>query len=70
MKSSTPAPALSSTLLEQIVDHIFATRCISRRDQQSFMRVALGETMLNPKDRALVDRVFEALRRGMLRVVD
>jgi hypothetical protein len=34
------------------------------------MRVALGETMLNPRDRALVDRVFEALRRGMLRVVD
>jgi hypothetical protein len=70
MKSSTSAPDLSSTLLEQVVDHIFATRCISRRDQQSFMRVVLGETTLNPKDRALVDRVSDALRRGLLRVID
>ncbi|GAB4138799.1 MAG: hypothetical protein Fur0046_13540 [Cyanobacteria bacterium J069] len=70
MKSSTSTPDLSSTLLEQVVDHIFATRSISRRDQQSFMRVVLGETTLNPKDQAMVNRVFEALRRGLLRVVD
>ncbi len=64
------APAQTSpSSIEDIVNHVFDTRRITRLDQQHFMKAALSNT-LSSHDHALINQVFDALQRGMLRVVD
>lgn len=60
-----PLPAI-----EQVVERIFETRQITRADQQMFMSALLSKDSLSLADQKHVDRVFEALRRGRLRVIN
>lgn len=55
--------------LETTIDHIFATRCITRHDQRLLMRL-FSQGRLSPSDKDMLDRVYEALHQGRLRVVD
>ncbi|MBP0039309.1 MAG: hypothetical protein J7519_16655 [Roseofilum sp. SID1] len=68
MKTSLASP--STLNLEQIIERIFETRQISRADQESFMRLLLSKDALSFTDQRQIDRVFEGLRQGRLRVVD
>lgn len=61
---------LPSASIEQIVTQILATRRISRSVQRHFMQTALSQDQLSQADRVLIDRVFEALRSGLVKVVD
>jgi hypothetical protein len=56
--------------IEKIVERIFITHRITRADQRIFMATLLSKDSLTPKEQMLIDRVFEALRQGLLRVVD
>lgn len=56
--------------IEKIVNRIFATRCITRADQQMFMSALLSKDSLSATDRRHIDRVFDGLRQGLLKVVD
>jgi hypothetical protein len=67
MSASTNLDPVS---VREIVDHIFTTRQITRSDQAHFMAIVLGQDSLTVEDRIQIDRVFEGLRRGVLRVVD
>lgn len=48
---------------------MFATRRLTRRDQQMIMAM-FSKRDLSPTDAALINRVYEALSQGRLRVVD
>ena len=61
---------IPESTIEQIVKRIFKTRQITRADQQMFMSALLAKDSLSRSDRSHIDRVFEGLRRGLLRVVD
>ena len=64
-------PAQSSLgSIEQVVERIFRSHRITRADQQLFMNALLTKHALSREDRANIDRVFEGLRWGLLRVVD
>jgi hypothetical protein len=52
--------------LERIVERIFASRCITRADQRIFMSLNSVDT----QEQSLINRVYEGLHRGLLRVVD
>jgi hypothetical protein len=56
--------------IEKIVERIFLTHRITRADQRIFMMTLLSKDSLSSKEQMLIDRVFEALRQGLLRVVD
>ncbi|AFY80703.1 hypothetical protein Oscil6304_0974 [Oscillatoria acuminata PCC 6304] len=56
--------------IEKIVERIFLTHRITRDDQRIFMMTLLSKDSLSSKEQILIDRVFEALRQGLLRVVD
>ncbi len=56
--------------IEQVVQRIFSTHRITRADQQLFMATLLSKDALSPQEQEHIDKVFEALRRGLLRVVD
>ncbi|MEM6521402.1 MAG: hypothetical protein AAF892_04420 [Cyanobacteria bacterium P01_D01_bin.71] len=55
--------------LETTVENIFATRRITRYDQQLLMCL-FAQNDLSSTDKDLLDRVYEALHQGRLRVVD
>lgn len=60
----------STSSFKEVVERIFSTHRITRTDQQLFMKTLLSQDNLSSYEREQIDRVFEALRRGLLRVVD
>ncbi|MEO1400811.1 MAG: hypothetical protein AAFV72_06090 [Cyanobacteria bacterium J06635_1] len=56
--------------IDDIVNEIFRLRRISRRTQQMLMASLLGKRELNKQEEMQVNRVVDALHRGLLRVVD
>lgn len=54
---------VSAALLDA-VDRIFASRCITRADQQLF----LSMVDLSVEERNLINEVFNGLHRGLLKV--
>lgn len=61
---------LPKVSVEQIVERIFTLRQIARTDQRLLMSAFLAQDSLSEKDHAEINRVFDALRRGLIRVVD
>lgn len=61
------SPLFSYQSLEQLVNQIFTTRRISRMDQELLMTL-LNKDVIEPQEHDLVNRVFQALRQGQLRV--
>lgn len=55
--------------LEKTIEKIFSTRRITRDDQQLLMHL-FSQGRLSATDKDLLDRVYEALHQGRLRVVD
>jgi hypothetical protein len=61
---------LPKVSVEQIVERIFALRQITRMDQRLLMSAFLAQDSLSEKDHVEINRVFDALRKGLIRVVD
>jgi hypothetical protein len=68
MPTETPKPPESN--INQIVTRIFSTHRITRADQQIFMATLLSKDSLSAEEQSQIDRVFDGLRQGLLRVVD
>jgi hypothetical protein len=56
--------------IEQLIEHMLAARQISRQDQDVFMSVLLAKRNLTEWERSQVNRIYDALRTGRLRVVE
>jgi len=56
--------------IEQLIEHMLSARQISRRDQEFFMAAMLSKKNLTEREKSQVNRVYEALRTGRLRVVE
>lgn len=67
MESQGKSP---NATIEQVVQRIFSTHRITRADQRLFMATLLSKDTLSPEEQEHIDKVFDALRRGLLRVVD
>ena len=57
---------LSADSIEQVVARILSSRKITRRDQNSLLNLYTMTT----HERALINRLFDGLRAGLIRVVD
>ncbi|HIK45018.1 MAG TPA: hypothetical protein IGR64_09040 [Leptolyngbyaceae cyanobacterium M65_K2018_010] len=57
------------TTPEQVIEEIFAKRRLTRRDQQMIMAM-FSKRALSAKEADLINRIYEALSQGRLRVVD
>ncbi|AFY80675.1 hypothetical protein [Oscillatoria acuminata] len=67
MLRQTTLPKLS---VDQIVERIFALRQITRVDQQLLMATLLSKNALNDREHTQISRVFDAVQRGLIRVVE
>lgn len=56
--------------VKELVDQIFTSHRITRQAQQTLMNALLSKDSLTMEEHLLIDRVFDGLRRGLLRVVD
>ncbi len=62
--------SLPKVSVEQIVERIFAFRQITRTDQRLLMSAFLSKKCYNETDRLQINRVFDALQRGLIKVTD
>ena len=67
MPASASLPTVS---VQQIVERIFVFRQISRTDQRLLMSTFLSQETLSDAEHLLINRVFDALKQGLLKVVD
>ncbi|ADI63759.1 hypothetical protein [Trichormus azollae] len=56
--------------LEPILERIFANRRITRKDQQIMMSSFLTEDGLSDHHLRQINKVFDALKGGLIKVVD
>jgi hypothetical protein len=56
--------------LETVLERIFAIGRITRRDQQLLMSTLLSKEGLNERERQQISRIFDGIKRGLLKVVD
>lgn len=56
--------------LDQLVEQILVSRKISRIEQQRLMSILLSHDILSTDDNNLINQVFDAVRQGLVRVVD
>ena len=68
--TTTLQSPIQQSSLDEIITEIFRHRRINKKTQQILMSALLGKSKLNAHDEAQVQKVFEALHRGSLRVVD
>ena len=57
---------LNPSPLENIVERILETRQITRMDRHSLLRLS----NLNAQEQLMINRLFDRLRMGLLKVVD
>ena len=67
MLAQATLPKLS---VEQVIERIFAFRQITKADQHLLMSLLLSKKAISKKDEAQINRVFDALQKGLLRVAD
>ena len=70
IKMMTPQVSASQLSIEQIVLEIFSTRRITRTDQRRLMSMLLAKDFLSSQEQNSINRIFESLRQGAIRVVD
>ncbi|MBF2026339.1 MAG: hypothetical protein IGS48_06170 [Oscillatoriales cyanobacterium C42_A2020_001] len=66
MLTQAPRPLSFEQSFEQVVDRILSSRQITRADQQ----LLLSPHNLTTQQRAMVNRLFDRLRLGLLKVVE
>ncbi len=64
-----PMHSIEEPSIEKRVAKIFATYQITRKDQQMLMAL-FSKGKISPTNEALINKIFEALRAGCLRVVE
>lgn len=53
-----------------LVDNIFKTHRLSRKDQQILMSFLLSKDLITGEENSLINSVFDAIRQGRVRVCD
>ncbi|MBW4652820.1 MAG: hypothetical protein KME20_07310 [Kaiparowitsia implicata GSE-PSE-MK54-09C] len=70
LQAPTDAALRQNGSLHDVVDHIVASRQITRADQRRLMSAALAAGDFTLEDQQLVEQIFAGLRRGTFKVVD
>jgi hypothetical protein len=60
----------SKASVESILERIFAIRQINRKDQNTLMAALLSKDSLSEKDQHQINKVYEAIQKGLIRIVD
>lgn len=64
------APKHNSSLINHSIDRILSTGLISRQEHLQLASALLADTTMTDEERARINRVFDYLQVGRLKVVD
>jgi hypothetical protein len=56
--------------VDDLVEQIISSRRITKADQMRMMSALLSQNRISDREHRQIDRVFEGLRSGLIRVVD
>lgn len=56
--------------VESILQRIFAIRQINRTDQHTLMAALLSKDSLSEKDQFQINQVYEAIQKGLIKIID
>lgn len=56
--------------LQDLVNQIFQTRTITREEQSLLMEIVMEDGQVTPEEKVHIDRVWQGLAQGRIRVVD
>ncbi|MEO1591678.1 MAG: hypothetical protein AAFU71_10345 [Cyanobacteria bacterium J06632_22] len=56
--------------LQTIINDIFSQRCISRTTQQQLMQALFDRHELSEHEETQINRMFDAINQGQIRVTD
>lgn len=56
--------------IEQYIEHIFTTRQITRFNQELLMSALLSKKALSGSEQVSINRVFDGLRSGLIKVAE
>lgn len=56
--------------ISELIERLLTTRQMSRADQHQLMSTLFSKGSLSPEEQAQVDRVYECVQKGWIRVVD
>jgi hypothetical protein len=70
VKTMQSSQTSSQMTLETLLKQILAMRRITRSDQQLLMTAFMQKGNLSESDRQQISAVFDALKRGLVKVVD
>jgi hypothetical protein len=59
----------SESTISELTDKILNSRRISRQDQSQLMRLLCG-SYLGEREQALVNKIYQGLHMGLIKVVD
>jgi len=60
---------ISRTSVDSIVNRIFRWKKITRNDQHLLMSALLAKESISPEEKYQIDRVFDAVNSGFLKVL-
>lgn len=61
---------ISHDQVQGLVDQVLTSRKLTRSDQHQLMKLLLSKSALSREDEIQINRVFECLQTGLLRIVD
>jgi len=70
LQSQALQPPSVQLPLQAIINDIFSQRCISRTTQQQLMQALFDRHQLSEHEEAQINRMFDAINRGQIRVTD
>lgn len=65
-----PQIVLPNLNFQDIAQQVFQSRKITRQHQNYFMSAALSSDQLSEAEQVVINRLFDAVQHGLIRVVD
>ncbi|HAZ45768.1 MAG TPA: hypothetical protein DDW76_26875 [Cyanobacteria bacterium UBA11369] len=64
------APRKSNLAVKQMIEQIFSAKQISRQDHLKLISAVLSDYDLTDEDRRQINRIFDYIQAGRLKIVD
>nr|OEJ75360.1 hypothetical protein BH720_10105 [Desertifilum tharense IPPAS B-1220] len=70
MPSPSGRGVVKASQLDQLVNRILASYQMTAEEQRFLMSTLLAKESLSPADCTLINKVYEGLKKGLVRVID
>lgn len=66
----TRQASFSKEMVREVISNITSRRVINRVDQKIFMSALLSKSNLSLEDQTMIEKIYQGLQSGLIKVVD